>query len=205
MQSQDRCRGQVTRQQQQIKIADDYLLANPPRSADSYEKLSVQYLRPAAAFCRAVVSILGAGTPGRRHKRIFWYEITKKKQHYFLFFSNLCDNPNSKKDLIIMYLCKYMYILNFMPATRFKTVGTWKAKECSKNTCLQHSTGKQVHLYGDVPAYLSKTMSTTFCKCNNSSVASQQKSVGTGLACLQSRPVSHENVWCIMKNSTFKT
>lgn len=45
-----------------------------------------------------------------------------------------------------------MLIVNVMPAKRFKQVGTGeekkktgKVEECSKNTCLEHSIGKQVH------------------------------------------------------------
>ncbi len=45
--------------------------------------------------------------------------------------------------------CKYMLILNLMPAVQIKQVGKGaiKGRECCgmlKNTCLEHSAGKQV-------------------------------------------------------------
>ncbi len=62
----------------------------------------------------------------------------------------VCCVKHGKKNVIIAYSFRtYLLILNVILATHFKQVGTGATKtgnvvECSKNICLEHSTGKQV-------------------------------------------------------------
>ena len=58
----------------------------------------------------------------------------------------------------VLFFCKYSLILNLMPATHSKIAGTgatkdWESCGMLKNTCLEHSTGEQVHLVSVVIGY----------------------------------------------------